>query len=128
MIFVVACGGDGVSTPMAYAMLDDIYDRFADYHSKPVDNIIGAVEAKDADAIAGSLFNIFEAPISAERPVVAEIKSIMLDNGAKAAMMSGSGPSVFGIFEKASDAENTAKAIAQRNYFASTAYPVDKRA
>lgn len=127
MIFVVACGGEGVSTPRAYAMLDDAYNSFADYRPESVDNIIGAIGRNDFDALAGSLFNIFEAPISNEREAVGEIKRIMLDCGARAAMMSGSGPSVFGMFEKMTDAEAAVRAIAQKNYFAATAFPVDKR-
>lgn len=127
MIFVVACGGEGVSTPRAYAMLDDAYNSFADYRPASVDNIIGAIGRNDFDALAGSLFNIFEAPISNEREAVGEIKRIMLDCGARAAMMSGSGPSVFGMFEKMTDAEAAVRAIAQKNYFAATAFPVDKR-
>lgn len=127
MIFVVACGGEGVSTPRAYAMLDDAYNSFADYRPESVDNIIGAIGRNDFDALAGSLFNIFEAPISNEREALGEIKKIMLDCGARAAMMSGSGPSVFGMFEKMTDAEAAVRAIAQKNYFAATAFPVDKR-
>ena len=127
MIFVVACGGEGVSTPRAYAMLDDAYNFFADYRPASVDNIIGAIGRNDFDALAGSLFNIFEAPISNEREAVGELKRIMLDCGARAAMMSGSGPSVFGMFEKMTDAEAAVRAIAQKNYFATTAFPVDKR-
>lgn len=127
MIFVVACGGEGVSTPRAYAMLDDAYNSFADYRPASVDNIIGAIGGNDFDALAGSLFNIFEAPIANEREAVGEIKRIMLDCGARAAMMSGSGPSVFGMFEKMTDAEAAVRAIAQKNYFAATAFPVDKR-
>ena len=127
MIFVVACGGEGVSTPRAYAMLDDAYNSFADYRPASVDNIIGAIGRNDFDALAGSLFNIFEAPISNEREAVGEIKRIMLDCGARAAMMSGSGPSVFGMFEKMTDAEAAVRAITKKNYFAATAFPVDKR-
>jgi 4-diphosphocytidyl-2-C-methyl-D-erythritol kinase len=127
MIFVVACGGEGVSTPRAYAMLDDAYNSFANYRPASVDNIIGAIGRNDFDALAGSLFNIFEAPISNEREAVGEIKRIMLDCGARAAMMSGSGPSVFGMFEKMTDAEAAVRAITQKNYFAATAFPVDKR-
>ena len=127
MIFVVACGGEGVSTPRAYAMLDDAYNSFADYRPASVDNIIGAIGRNDFDALAGSLFNIFEAPISNEREAVGEIKRIMLDCGARAAMMSGSGPSVFGMFEKMTDAEAAVRAITKKKYFAATAFPVDKR-
>lgn len=127
MIFVVACGGEGVSTPKAYAMLDEEYNSFADYHPRRVDDIMTAVTKNDIERLATSLFNIFETSISKERAVVGEIKRLMLDNGAIAAMMSGSGPSVFGIFPSVAEAEKAIEAITRKNYFASLAFPTDRR-
>lgn len=104
---VVACGGEGVSTPMAYGMLDSLYNKFAteaDYKPRELDTLRNAVESKDVYAIARATYNIFEAPILSVRPVAAAIKQAMLDSGAIGAMMSGSGPSVFGIFKNDEDA------------------------
>ncbi len=96
---VIACGGEGVSTPMAYRMLDDIHGGFANYTPNPIDAIRSAAERGDIYALADSMFNIFEEPILSVRPVARQIKNIMESSGALRAMMSGSGPSVFGIFE-----------------------------
>jgi 4-diphosphocytidyl-2-C-methyl-D-erythritol kinase len=57
------------------------------------------------------MYNIFEEPILSIRPVATEIKRLMLENGAIGAMMSGSGPSVFGIFEDAQSTNSAANAI-----------------
>lgn len=107
---VVACGGEGVSTPMAFSMLDGIYGNFASelfYAPHSLLPLKEALESGDAGAVAKNLYNIFEQPVLAIRPVAANLRRIMLLSGAVGAMMSGSGPSVFGIFETV-DAANTA--------------------
>ena len=98
---VIACGGEGVSTPWAYRTLDEIYNGFSSTEDHaPVDttDLRRAAENKDIAALARNLYNIFEEPILSTRPVAAKLKSVMLECGALGAMMSGSGPSVFGIF------------------------------
>ena len=42
--------------------------------------------------------NVFEPGIISKYPVIQEIKDLMESNGARKAMMSGSGPTVFGHF------------------------------
>ena len=99
---VIASGGEGVSTPMAYGMLDSIYGDFteeSEYAPVYLDALTCAAEAANLDGIVKSMFNIFESPILSIRPVAAEIKRSMLSSGAIGAMMSGSGPSIFGIFK-----------------------------
>lgn len=48
--------------------------------------------------------NVLEQVTIARYPVIEKIKSAMKEAGAMNAMMSGSGPTVFGIFEKKADA------------------------
>ena len=99
---VIASGGEGVSTPVAYGMLDSIYGGFTpNYVYTPVylDALTYAAEAANLDGIVKSIFNIFEVPILSIRPVAKSIKESMLSSGALGAMMSGSGPSIFGIFD-----------------------------
>ena len=70
------------------------------------------------------LFNIFETVVEPARPCVSELKSIMLNNGASGAMMSGSGTSVFGIFDslrKANDALEILRSIGAEAY---TCFPI----
>ena len=110
---VIACGGEGVSTPMAYRMLDEKYDRFSSYIPSDLSALRRAAELKDITLISKSTFNIFEEPVLSVRPVAASIKQTMLDSGAICAMMSGSGPSVFGIFDSTESAEKAARTIAK---------------
>ena len=56
--------------------------------------------------------NVLESVTIPKYPVVAKIKDCMIKNGALNAMMSGSGPTVFGLFED----EKTAKAAYQTLY------------
>lgn len=106
-VILAACGGEGVSTPWAYGRLDGIYGGFYDrgvYAPKGIDGLSSAFEGGSIRDICAELYNVFELPILAERPVAARIKQIMLDGGAVGAMMSGSGPSVFGIFNSEAEA------------------------
>ena len=101
---VIACGGEGVSTPAAYKALDERYGGFARTVYTPraeeLTRLRSALESEDLTAVGGSLFNLFESVILPERPVAADIKETFLACGAMAALMSGSGPSVFGVFPK----------------------------
>ena len=123
MIFVVACGGEGVSTPWAYSTLDKEYNDFVGYQYKSIEPLLKAVITENVEMIAKTTFNVFEAPISSQRPAVDEIKNEMIRNGAINAMMSGSGPSVFGIFRNLDDAKRAELAITEKGYFASVCYP-----
>ena len=54
----------------------------------------------DLKLIAESMGNVLEDVTIKKHPVIEEIKSAMKEAGAMNAMMSGSGPTVFGIFEE----------------------------
>ena len=58
-----------------------------------------AIERGDTCAVAGNLCNVMEYVTERQYPVISYIKSKMKADGALGALMSGSGPSVFGIFE-----------------------------
>lgn len=97
---VVACGKDGVSTPWAYSTLDEKYGNFAEgaYSPRSTDELEVAMKNADIKQVASCIYNVFESAIEPHRPDVTRIKSVMLKHGAENAMMSGSGPSVFGIY------------------------------
>ena len=69
------------------------------------------------------MYNIFEEPISSVRSEVGMIKEIILGGGAIGAMMSGSGPSVFGIFTDPALAQKTAESLLEKGVFASVCKP-----
>ena len=123
---VVACEGEGVSTPWAYRLLDDTYNNFSDeaYAPKDTNDLRAALTSGDVTRVAKNIYNIFEAPILAHRPVAAQIKEILLSSGADGAMMSGSGPSVFGIFENEENAKKAAELLESRGFKAHICRPV----
>lgn len=110
---VVACGGEGVSTPAAYKALDTLYGSFdpAAYtpHTEGLKALKTALWQGDLTVLCGSVFNLFESVVLPERPVARGIKETLLSAGAITAMMSGSGPSVFGIFPKGDGSAQRAK-------------------
>jgi 4-diphosphocytidyl-2-C-methyl-D-erythritol kinase len=69
-------------------------------------NIVADALSKGAvDSVNLLLHNDFENLVFERYPLVANIKEGLLECGAAGALMSGSGPAVFGIFEKEGDAE-----------------------
>ncbi len=123
---VAACGGEGVSTPWAYRLLDETYSNFDGtcYTPHTTDALAAAMEESDLSAVAGAMYNVFEAPILAARPVARELLETMRAGGACGAMMSGSGPSVFGLFENEAAARAVAESIVKKGYFATACRPV----
>ena len=55
-------------------------------------------EVKSFDDIKNHLYNQFETSLLAQYPVLSELKSLLLQNGAFGALVSGSGSAVFGVF------------------------------
>lgn len=64
-----------------------------------IDGLIHGLEQKDLHKIASCMGNVLEDVTIPMCPVIEEIKQEMLACGAVGAMMSGSGPTVFGLFE-----------------------------
>lgn len=97
-IFLVsAIDSSSVSTPFAFSLLDEKYGT----NCKGNENInlmIDAINTGNFTSVASLLYNKFESVILPLNENITKIKSIMLENGAVGALMSGSGPSVFGIF------------------------------
>ena len=122
---VVACGTEGVSTPMAYSMLDKKYNNFVEGAYEPHSTVAlkRALDDGDIFGVAANMYNIFEEPIASVRPEVGRIKEVMLNGGAIGAMMSGSGPSVFGIFTDDALARKTVERLKTLGIFACTCNP-----
>lgn len=96
-----------VSTKMVYEKLDahEIQEH------PDIDGILHGLENQDLQQIASCMGNVLEKVTIEEYPVIEEIKSVMKDNGALNAMMSGSGPTVFGIYDDKQRAKNAASKI-----------------
>ncbi len=64
-----------------------------------IDRLVTAIRNKDLNAVAEHMGNVLESVTILEYPVIEQIKAQMIQSGAVNSMMSGSGPTVFGLFE-----------------------------
>lgn len=94
MWLLVAKPPINVSTRIVYESLD--MNGVTEHPD--IDGIIQAVKDQDVNAIAAKMGNVLENVTIPLYPVIDMIKQDMLSHGAINAMMSGSGPTVFGIF------------------------------
>lgn len=77
----------------------------------PVDAQIEALKEGNLEKLVANMGNVLERVTVPEYPVINEIKQMMLDGGALGSMMSGSGPTVFGIFTSYNKAKETYEKI-----------------
>lgn len=63
-----------------------------------IDALVADIKAKDLNRISADMGNVLETVTIPNYPIIAEIKDHMREHGAVGAMMSGSGPTVFGLF------------------------------
>ena len=104
---VIAKPDINVSTKFVYENL-----RANELESHPdIDGMIEGLETGDLKAITDRLANVLETVTVPAYPIIDEIKQTMLDGGAEGALMSGSGPTVFGIFTELDKAKQAAKRI-----------------
>ncbi len=101
---VLAKPDRGVSTRWAYEQADAVHL----YHPDRL-KILDCCEKGDVDGIYKYAGNVFEQIV--EVPERVDIKRIMRENGCRLCQMSGSGPTVFGIFENDDDADKAARAV-----------------
>ena len=94
-VLLVAKPDINVSTKEVYQALDS---QSVPWHPD-VDGMRQAIEEGWLEGIYSRLGNVLETVTVAKHPIVSEIKQEMLGNGALGSLMSGSGPSVFGIFD-----------------------------
>lgn len=99
--------GVSVSTKMAYENLKlDQIKRHPD-----IDGMIRDIQKGDLYSMTEKMENVFEPGIIERYPVIRKIKDFMKEKGALGAMMSGSGPTVFGIFDDAEKIHAAAEAL-----------------
>lgn len=117
-----------ISTPAAYRELDSVYRNFVgySYEKNKLENLLMGIREENIEKITASMYNIFEKTQSAIDADVATIKSTMLKYGALGAMMSGSGPSVFGIFSDEAKANSACEFFKRNNIIARSCRPTRK--
>lgn len=124
---LIAKPGISVSTKFVY---DHLHANALRPEQHPdIDGMIEAIKNRDVYAVARKFGNVLETVTVREYPVIEEIKAVMKEYGAAGAMMSGSGPTVFGLFtspKAAADAyevlrhgeyQNLAKQVYLTNFY-----------
>ena len=99
-----------VSTRLVYERLDSL----SSYAHPNIDGIIEGLNRQDIKQVAGCMGNVLERVTIKEYPVIEEIKRAMKEGGALNAMMSGSGPTVFGLYDDKRRARQAAFGIKER--------------
>ncbi len=119
---LIVKGNTGMSTPAQYGMLDRIYNNFNGYKPRK-DKLSAMLEAIESGNLRGAcenLFNIFEVTGGYdEKPM-----NIMKEQGALGTLLSGSGGSVFGIFENIDAAQNIEKQLKKMGMTAFSCMPI----
>ena len=105
---VLAKPGFPVSTPELFAKIDAQKVR-----CRPdTDGVIAALKAGDLPGVARRLFNVFEEVLpERRRNQVEELKGELLRMGALGASMSGTGPTVFGLFDEETRAREAGESL-----------------
>ena len=110
---VIANGGEGVCTAKAYA---DIDSRFGDSLYKDFGNfaaVLSAVKSGDIKGVCDCAYNIFEEVVLPRHSLAQRLKAelSLSSHGAMLSMMSGSGHSVFALFDSEKKAAEAAEAV-----------------
>lgn len=100
-----------VSTKFVYENL-----KIDQLESHPdIDGIQAAIYTGDLYAMSSKVGNVLETVTEENYPVISSIKKLMLEHGAIASLMSGSGPTVFGIYDNEEEI-NQAATFFKTNY------------
>ena len=97
---LIAKPGFHVSTKFVYSNL--VLDENTVHPD--IDKMLDCIRNRDLHGLCQNMANILETVTIPAHPDIALIKQTMMENGALGALMSGSGPTVFGIYEDQKEA------------------------
>lgn len=104
---LIAKPGISVSTAFVYKNLD-----FPALSKHPdIDGMLECLKEKDLTGICNRLENVLETVTIKEYPIIEKVKKHLMDQGAKGALMSGSGPTIFAIFEDKKTADDAMESL-----------------
>jgi 4-diphosphocytidyl-2-C-methyl-D-erythritol kinase len=95
--FLIAKPEFGVSTAAVYKALDAKELTKSDHPD--IDGMVEGLQKQSLSEVVSKMGNILEKVTIPMHPEIQEIKAAMMSHGALNALMSGSGPTVFGIFD-----------------------------
>ena len=100
----------GVSTQSVYKSL--VVDEIKNHPE--TNNLIEAMHGNDYRYVANNMYNVLEEITSKRYSIIGRIESKMREYGALGTMMSGSGPTVFGIFKNYKKAETASRHLKRK--------------
>ncbi len=104
-------------TPNISVSTKGVFKRFVPDHNPSqmkIDYVVKALELGDASLLGQNLFNKLETVTVKDYPLIGAIKELLVHNGALGSVMSGSGPSVFGLFKSSEEAQTVHKGVMER--------------
>jgi len=90
-----------ISTPELFSRIDCSKIR----HRPDTEGLIAALDQGSLKQVAIRLFNVFEDVLDGRKREIQQIKKSLLDTGALGAVMTGTGPTVFGLFDDEAQAK-----------------------
>ena len=121
--WIVVCKpGFSISTPELFRKLDEVSLR----RHPDTAGMLAALREEDLRGIGIRMYNVFEDVPDRRMRQTGEIKSVLLDHGARGAMMTGTGSAVFGIFSNTEAAERCAADLKKEHRFCRVAEPVEQ--
>lgn len=107
-----------VCKPNIFVSTKDVYEEIdsKQIEKRPDNNLlIELLKNNDVNLLAKNMYNVLEEVTKNKYPIIGEIEDTMLEQGALGSMMSGSGPTVFGLYKNKNDA-NRCKDILQKKH------------
>ena len=98
-----------ICKPELFVSTKEIYQEIdSKIIEKRPDNklLINLLKENKIEEIASNMYNVLEEVTKAKYPIISEIEKTMIENNALGSMMSGSGPTVFGLYKNKEKAEN----------------------
>lgn len=108
-----------IAKPDAFVSTKFVYShiRPAQIENHPdIDGIIESIKAGDLYGMCEKIANVMEDVTIPEYPIIQKVKDILKSNGAVNALMSGSGPTVFGIYDDKEKAKQSMDALSGKEF------------
>jgi 4-diphosphocytidyl-2-C-methyl-D-erythritol kinase len=96
---VILCPDFVIPVRKAYQLADEYWGEYARQNYQ-IGKLVAAIQKQNWDEISKNVHNDFEAPMVQAYSQIETLKKILVENGAVVAMMTGKGPSVWGIFDR----------------------------
>ena len=110
MYTVISKPSIGISTKYVYEHL-----RLDEVIHPDMDKMLRAFANRDFNAVINNLGNVLESVSAVENEIIVKLKAAQLEAGADGSLMSGSGPTVFGLY-KTMDAAKKAEDILRKQF------------